>query len=64
MKVPVIPIVIGALGSIPKVLVKGLEVLQIRGRLETSQISTFLRSARILRRVLVTREDLLSLKIQ
>ena len=32
MKVMVIPIVIGALGTIPKGLVKGLENLEIRGQ--------------------------------
>ena len=37
MKVIVIPIVISALGTIPKELVKGLEDLKIRGQVETIQ---------------------------
>ena len=52
MKVMVIPIVIGALGTIPKELVKGLDDLEIRGQVETIQTTALLRSARILRRVL------------
>ena len=35
MKVTVIPIVIGALGTVTKELVQGLESLEIRGRVET-----------------------------
>ena len=34
MKVMVIPIVIGALGTIPKGLVKGLKDLEIRGQVK------------------------------
>ena len=52
MKVTVIPIVIGALGTITKVLVQGLEDLKIIGRVETIQTTALLKSARILRRVL------------
>ena len=37
MKVAVIPIVIGALGTVTKGLLKGLEDLEIRGRVETIQ---------------------------
>ena len=47
MKVSVITNVIGALGSVTKGLVKGLEDLEITGRVETVQ-TTFLGSARIL----------------
>ena len=54
MKVMVIPIVVGALGTVPKGLEKMLEELEIRGRIETIQITALLRSARILRRVLET----------
>ena len=54
MKVTLIPIVSGAFGTIPKGLVKGLEDLEIRGQVETIQITVLLRSARILRRVLET----------
>ena len=35
MKVKVISIVFGALGTVPKGLEKGLESLEIRGRIET-----------------------------
>ena len=52
MKVTIIPIVIGALGKVTKGLVKGLEDLEITVRVETVQTTAFLRSARILRRVL------------
>ena len=48
----VIPIVIGALGTIPKGLIKRLEDLEIRGLVETILTTALLRSARILRRVL------------
>ena len=52
MKAILIPIVVGALGTIPKALIKRLEYLEIRGQVETIQTTTLLRSARILRRVL------------
>ena len=51
MKVTFIPIVIGALGRITEGLIKVLEDLEIRGRVETIQTTALLRSARILRRV-------------
>ena len=51
MKVTVIPIVNVALGTVTKGLVQGLEVLEIRGRVETIQTTALLRSARILRRI-------------
>ena len=51
-------IVIGALGTVTKGLIKGLEDLEIRGRVETIQTTALLRSARILRRVLETWGDL------
>ena len=54
IKVKFIPIVIGALGTVTKELMKGLEDIEIRGRLETIQMTALLRSARILRRVLET----------
>ena len=63
MKVAVIPIVIGAPGTISKGFVKGLEDLEIRREVETIQTTAFLKSAKILRRVLETRGDLLSLKL-
>ena len=43
MKVTVIPISVGAFGTIPKGLVKGLYDLEIRGQVETIQ-TTGLRS--------------------
>ena len=52
IKVTIIPIVVGALGGVTKGFVQGLENLEIRGRVETVQITALLRSARILRRVL------------
>ena len=54
MEVTVIPDKIGALGTITKGLIKGLESLEIRGRVETIQTTALLRSARILRRDLET----------
>ena len=48
MKVTVIPIVIGTLGTILKGLVNGLENLEIRKQVETIQTTALLRSARIL----------------
>ena len=50
----VIQIVIGAFGTVAKGLVKDLEELEIRIRVETIQTTAMLRSARILRRVLET----------
>ena len=54
MKVTVIPIIIGALRTVSKGLVKRLEELEIGGRAKTIQTTALLRSARILRRVLAT----------
>ena len=51
MQVTIIPIVIGAFGTVTKGLLKGLEDLEVGGRVETIQIPTLLRTARILRRV-------------
>ena len=50
MKVTVIPIVTGALGTISKGLVSGMEVWEIRGRAEAIQTIELLRSTRTLRR--------------
>ena len=62
MKVTVMPIVIGTLGTNSKNLVRGLLESEIEGRAETIQTTALLRSARILRRVLETWGDLLSLR--
>ena len=64
MKVTIVPIVIGAFGTTTKGLLKGLEDLEVGGRLETIQMTALLRTARILRWVLETWGDLLSLKRQ
>ena len=64
MKVTIVPIVIGAFGTITKGLLKGLEDLEVGGRVETIQTTALLRTARILRRVLEIWGDLMSLKLQ
>ena len=64
MKVTFVPIVIGALGTVTKGSLKGLEDLEVGGRVETMQTTALLRTARILRRVLETWGDLMSLKLQ
>ena len=64
MKVPIEPIVIGAFGTEIKGLLKGLEDLEIGGLVETIQTTALLKTARILRSVLETSGDLLSLKLQ
>ena len=63
MQVTIIPIVTGTFGTVTKGLLKGLEDLEVGGRVETIQTTTLLRTARILRRVLETWGDLLSLKL-
>ena len=62
MKVTIVPIVIGALGTITKGLLKGLEDLEGGGQVGTIQITALLRPARILRRILETWGDLMSLR--
>ena len=64
MKVTIVPIVNGALGTITIGLLKGLEDLEVGRREETIQTTALLRTARILRRVLETWGLLLSLKLQ
>ena len=54
MKVTIVPIVIGVLGTVTKGLLKGLEDLDVGGRVATIQTTALLRTARILRRVLET----------
>ena len=54
MKVTIVPIVIGALGTVTKGLLKGLEDLEVSGRVETIQMTALLRMAKILRRILET----------
>ncbi len=49
MKVIIIPIVIGAIGTETKELLKGLEDLEVGGRMETIQMTALLRTARLLK---------------
>ena len=48
MRVTVIPIVISALGTDPKVFLKRLEKMEIRGRIETLCLAVLSGLARIL----------------
>ena len=59
----IVPIVIGAFGTVIKGLLKGLEDSEVGRRVETIQTTALLKTDRILRRVLETRGDLLSLKL-
>ena len=52
-----------ALVTVTEILVKGLKDLKIRGLVMTTPTTALLRSARIMRRVLDTLEDLLSLRL-
>ena len=47
-----IPIVIGALGTLTKALLKGLENLEIRELVETMHITALMTTARILMKIL------------
>ena len=64
IRVTVILIFFGALGTVLKALGSGLNKVKIGGRIETVQIMVVLRSTRILRRVLETWGDLLSFTLQ
>ena len=64
MKVTIIAIVIAAVGTLTKGLLRGLEDLEVGGWVETIQTTALLRTVRILRRVLEISGDLLSLKLQ
>ena len=59
-----IPNEIGALETMSKGLVKGLEDLEIKGQVESFQTTALLKLARILRKVLETWRDLLGIKLQ
>ena len=59
-----IPIVAGALGTVPKDLIKRLQELNIRARIETMYTIVLLRSVKIMRRVFETCVDLLSFRPQ
>ena len=56
MKVTIIPVVIGAFGTVTKGLFKGLEDFEVGGRVETIQTTALVKTARVLRRVLETEE--------
>ena len=56
MKVTIKPSVIGAFCTVTKGLLKGLEDLEIRGRVVAIQTTTLLRTARISRRVMEDEE--------
>ena len=60
----IVLIVICAFGTITKGSLKGLEDLEVGGRVETIQMTALPRTTRILRRVLETGGDLLSLELQ
>ena len=64
MQMTILPFVIGAFGTITIGLRKGLEELAVGGQLETIQTTALLGTARILRSVLETWGDLLSLRLQ
>ena len=54
MKVTIIPIAIGAFGTVTKGLLKGLEGFEVGGRVETIHTTALLGTTRILKRVLET----------
>ena len=62
MKMMGILVVIGTLGIVSKGLEKKLPKLETRGRIKTIQTIALLKSARILRRILETLGNLLSLR--
>ena len=64
MKVTLITIVGGALGTFPKRGDRAFEQLEIEGKIEAIQTTALVGSARILRKVLETRGNLLSLRLQ
>ena len=51
MQVTIVPVVIVSFGTVTKGLLKGLEDLEVGGRVGTIQTTALLRTARILRRV-------------
>ena len=52
VKTEIIPVVVGALGSMPKDLKHWLEVLEIKPRMNDLQKSVILHSARILQKII------------
>ena len=64
MKAAIVPFMISAFGAVTQVLLKGLEDLEVGGRVETIQTTALLKTAGILKRVLETWGNLLSLNLQ
>ena len=64
MKVTIVSIVIGTFGTVTEGLLKRLEDLEVSGQVKTIQTTALLKTVRILRRVLETWGDLLSLKLK
>ena len=64
MTVMVIRIAVGASRNVPEGLERGIEQVEIRGRIETIQTAMLLRTTKLLRRVLESGGDLLSLRLQ
>ena len=64
MRVMVLPIAVGALGTVSKSMTKRFEELEIRGGIDTIQTTALLRSVRILRKVLETWKEYLSLRLE
>ena len=60
----VIAIAVGAFGTSSKGLVTGLAEIEIEGKPRPSKLSALLWSARMLRKVLETKRDLLLLRLQ
>ena len=54
MRVTIVPIIIGALGTVTKGLLKALVDLEVGERVETIKTTALLKTAKILRRVLET----------
>ena len=63
MKVTITPIVIGEFGTVTKGILKGLGELEVGEQVETIRITSMLKTARILRKVLETWGDLLLLRL-
>ena len=64
MKVSIVPIVIGTFGTVTEGLLKGLADFEVGGWVEIIETTALLKTARILRRVLETWGNFLSLKLQ
>ena len=64
MEHEIVPVVIGAVDTVTKGLLKSLEDLEVGRRVEIIQTTVLLKTARILRRVLDIWGDLLSFNLQ